>query len=109
MKPHPTQPELYFYIKQPLEIRNCFMVMDCHRNVFNVNYRINPGSYVEKGDLKDTDGKPKIRRNEWYFRNKRGSGKTSGVIGVSDKDISLVLTELEHAYKVTEDELNYNT
>ena len=85
------------------------MVMDCHQSVFNVSYRIDPNSYVEQGNLKNKDGKPKIRITHWYFRNKTGTQKSEAVIGVSEEDIPLVLTELEHAYMVTDKELNYST
>ena len=109
IEPHPSQPLLYFYVKQPLEIRNCFMVMDCHQSVFNVTYRINPGSYVEQDNLKAKDGKLKIKLSHWYFRNKKGTQKSEAVMRVSEEDIPLVLTELEHAYMVTDKELSYST
>jgi hypothetical protein len=107
-EPHQSQPELNFYTKHPLESRNKFMVMDCKRTRFNVSYRINPDTYIEKDDLKDKDGKPKIRKASWYFRNKRSIGLADRSITVFDEDIPLVLEELEHAYKITMEELNYS-
>ena len=106
-EPHPGMPLLNFYTKHPLEFRNKFMVMECLRGSFNVSYRINPNTYTEKDDLKDKDGEPKIKKSSWYFRNNQKVGLVDRSMKVFDEDIPLVLEELEHAYKITMEELNY--
>ena len=81
--------------------------MECLRGSFNVSYRINPDTYIEKEDLKDKDGEPKIKKSSWYFRNNQKVGLVDRSMKVFDEDIPLVLEELEHAYKITMEELNY--
>lgn len=95
---------LYFYTTKwehsGSGIKNCFAVLNCGKTVFNLFFRVDPQTFE--------DDNPKIRqlpsKKGWFFKHGKNTERR---MRVYDEDIPLVLEKLEHAYKVTKEQVNY--
>jgi len=98
----PDKTALKFYTKERKQFRDLFMVMSGRKTICRIAFRIDPSTYEDKHENKIDKVKG------WWFRHEAKDPKRNERrMRVNEDDIPLVLEQLEHAYNVTKNELNY--
>ena len=98
----PEKTALKFYTKERKQFRDLFMVMSGRKTICRIAFRIDPSTYEDKHENKIDKVKG------WWFRHEvKDPKRNERRMRVNEDDIPLVLEQLEHAYNVTKNELNY--